>query len=500
MFTLATNSPRSRLHQVRCLSWLAAFLISAVVQGCHIAPPYAPPQMTAPPAYKEAASASPVNWAPAQPSDIFARGKWWTLFHDPQLDQLEDKVDTGNQSIAAAYGNYNAARAVLRELRSHYFPTISAAPTFGNTRVSVVPEVAAANGITYSEYTFPIEASWEPDLFGSVRNNVHSAAFTAQSENATLESMRLAMHAQLAMDYLLLRSQDSLIDVLDSTVNTQQDTLTITINLMNAGLTTDEAVAAAESQLDATRAQLDGVRIARAQYEHAIAMLIGEAPAMLTIANDPLNIHPPQIPATVPSALLQRRPDIAASERAVAAANAQVGVARSAYFPQLTLTGDAGLMSLSLASWFTWPSRFWEVGATAAESIFDAGLRKATVSEYRARMDVAVATYRQTVLSAFQQVEDELIATQLLNTERSKQEQAVAAAERALGEAQVRYRAGLDPYINVLQAQQTVLTYRQTAVQLQAQQVNAAVQLIQALGGGWDTTLVPTTKQVAQSR
>lgn len=490
----------SRTNPVLALSLCAAALTAmAALSGCHIAPKYVRPQFQAPPAYKDETtqpSATSPAWSAANPADASARGAWWLVFNDAQLSDLEKQVDVSNQNIALAAANYAAARALVRETRSQYFPTASLGAGVQTARLSVFPAVNLTSGASYTEYTLPLEASWEPDIWGRVRNSVHSAAYAAQSDAATLESVRLAMRAQVAMNYFQIRAQDALADVLDSTISSDQSTLDITQSLAQSGLSNDEAVAAAEAQLQATKAQRENIRITRAQYEHALALLLGKTPADFSLPVMPLQSPAPDIPPGVPATLLERRPDIAAAERTVAQANAQIGIARSAYFPNLTLSGSVGYESLSALTWVSWPSRVWAVGPSIAETIFDAGLRRATVQEYRARYDASVATYRQTVLTAFQQVEDNLAATSRLRDEIRQQNLAVEAANRQLAEATTRYKSGLDPYLNVIQAEQTVLSYRQTEVSLRSQQMNATVQLIQALGGGWSVAQLPSTDVV----
>ena len=478
----------------------AASSIFAMVElGCQVGPRYVRPPVQAPPAYKEPAQGdgASAQWSAAIPADAAAKGRWWEIFDDSGLNDLETQVTISNQNIATAAANYSAARAIVREARSHYFPTLTAGASVNYSRASVFPVANISSGTTYTEYQAPVQASWEPDLWGMVRSSVHSSAYAAQADAAILENVRLAAQAQVAMDYYLLRGQDSLARVLSDAVTSDQQTLDVTRALYHAGLTTDEAVSAAEAQLSAVQAQRDNVNIARAQYEHAIATLLGKAPANLSIAPTTKETRPPNVPIGVPGDLLQRRPDIASSERAVAAANAEIGIAKSAYFPSVLLSATAGFTGLSAADWFTWQSRMWAVGPTIAETIFDAGLRRATVQQYRSQYDAAVASYRQTTLTAFQQVEDSLAASHTLTGELEKQAQAVVAAQRTFNEATVRYRAGLDPYLNVIQAQQTLLTYQEGEVEIRSQQMTATVQLIQALGGGWSDQQIPTAKDVA---
>jgi len=321
---------------------------------------------------------------------------------------------------------------------------------------------------------------------------VKANIYAAQSSAADLENVRLTVQAELAVDYYELRAQDSLKEVLDSTVVAYQETLDLTRSQYKAGLSSDEAVAQAEAQLKAAQAQDTNLGILRAQYEHAIAVLTGQAPSIFSLRSNALVANPPAIPVGIPSELLERRPDIAAAERSVAQANAEIGVAKAAYFPTILLSATGGFGTSSIANWLTWPSRFWSVGPSLAETIFDAGLRNATVQQYRATYDQTVANYQQTVLTAFQQVEDNLASLRILSQDIDQQDAAVQAATRNLREADVRYKAGLDPYLNVITAQTALLTDQEAAVNFRMQQMVARVQLIKALGGGWDSSQIPS--------
>lgn len=496
MSTLETKARSS-------VAGLLGLMLGIALPGCQVGPKYTVPSIQAPSAYKEVSPeqlAGGVRWSPASPADAMARGVWWEMFGDAQLNALETQIVVSNQNIAVAAANYAAARAIVRETRSQFFPSVTAGASISNSRLSVFPAINLSSGTTFTEYSLPLEASWEPDLWGRVRSSVHSAVFAAQADAATLADVRLAAQAQLAMDYYLVRAQDVLAKVIDDAVQSDQQTLELMQALYRSGLTTDEAVSAAEAQLRAAQAQRENVRIVRAQYEHAIAMLLGKAPADFSLPESSNALAPPQIPAGVPAELLQRRPDIAAAERTVAQANSQIGVAKSAYFPDVVLSGTAGFTGLTAADWFTWPSRAWAVGPEITETLFDAGLRKATVQQYRSQYAAVVASYRQTTLAAFQQVEDSLVASRVLQGELEQQTQAVAAAQRSFDEATVRYKAGLDPYLNVIQAQQTLLSYQESAVQTRSQQMTAAVQLIQALGGGWNVQQLPDARTIARTK
>jgi NodT family efflux transporter outer membrane factor (OMF) lipoprotein len=489
-------------------------MTACLLAGCTVGPKYHTPPAETPVAYKELTPADYKNtdgWKVAQPKDDALRGKWWEIFGDPPLNALEERVNISNQNIASAAASFFAARALVKEARSQLFPTVTARPAITAARSPAASGSAAASGPSsgtgstsstggggiVGEYTFPFDASWQPDLFGRIRNTIKSAGYGAQASAADLENVRLTAQADLAMDYFQLRGQDALKQLLDATVVADQHSLDFTRAQYETGVGTDEAVAQAETQLEATQAQDAALGIQRAQFEHAIAMLTGQPASTFSIPVEPLTSKPPAIPIGVPSQLLERRPDIAAAERLVAQANAQIGIARAAYFPTVTLSAAAGLESTSIASWFTWPSRFFSMGPAAAETIFDAGLRRATMEQFRAQYDETVANYRQTVLTAFQQVEDNLASLRILSVEIQHQDTAVKSAERSLAIAQDRYKLGLDPYLNVLTAQTALLSNQETAVNLRIQQMTASGGLIEALGGGWSASQLPSPAQLA---
>jgi NodT family efflux transporter outer membrane factor (OMF) lipoprotein len=480
--------------------------------GCSVGPRYALPTVQTAPAYKELpqqAAGGPETWQPAKPSDNADRGKWWTAFNDPELNNLEEKASTSNQQIAAAADNVLAARALVRQARSQYFPTLTTNPSV----VRTLPSPAEFSGLsagassssgltvrTYNDFSLPFDASWEPDFWGRVRNSVRASTYAAQASAADLENVRLSEQAELAVDYYELRAQDSLKELFDSTVTAYQEDLDLTRSQYKAGLSADEAVAQAEAQLKAAQAQDTNLGILRAQYEHAIAVLIGQSASAFSLPANDSEPDLPAIPVGVPSELLERRPDIASAERAVAQANAEIGVAKTAYFPAILLSATGGFGNSSISNWFTWPSRFWSVGPSLAETIFYAGLRKATVQQYRATYDETVANYRQTVLTAFQQVEDDLASLRILRQEIDQQNAATEAAARALQEATTRYKAGLDPYLNVIAAQTALLSDQQTAVTLRIERSVADVQLIKALGGGWNASQIPSSTEIEKGQ
>jgi NodT family efflux transporter outer membrane factor (OMF) lipoprotein len=478
---------------------------SCLLAGCTVGPKYHTPTAETPAAYKELTPADYKNtegWKVAQPKDDALRGKWWEIFKDPQLNALEEKVNVSNQNIAAAAASFFAARALVKEARSQLFPRVTTNPAITVQRPSATLSSGKAGGSTssststFADYTLPFDATWEPDLFGRIRNTIKSAAYGAQASAADLENTRLTVQADVAVDYFQLRGQDSLKQLLDSTVIAFQQSLDLTRALYETGIDSEEAVAQAETQLEATQAQDAALGVQRAQFEHAIAMLTGQPASTFSIPIEPLKSSPPAIPFGVPSQLLERRPDIAAAERLVAQANAQIGIARAAYFPTVTLSAAAGLESTAIASWFTWPSRFFSIGPAAAETIFDAGLRRATMEQFRAQYDETVANYRQTVLTAFQQVEDNLAWLRILSVEIQYQDTAVKSAEKSLAIAKDRYKLGIDPYLNVLTAQTALLSNQETAVNLRIQQMTASGGLIEALGGGWNASQLPSPAQL----
>ena len=478
---------------------------SCLLAGCTVGPKYHTPTAETPAAYKELTPADYKNtegWKVAQPKDDALRGKWWEIFKDPQLNALEEKVNVSNQNIAAAAASFFAARALVKEARSQLFPRVTTNPAITVQRPSATLSSSKTEGSTssavgtFTDYTLPFDATWEPDLFGRIRNTIKSAAYGAQASAADLENTRLTVQADVAVDYFQLRGQDALKQLLDSTVVAFQQTLDLTRALYETGIDSEEAVAQAETQLEATQAQDAALGAQRAEFEHALAMLTGQPASTFSIPIEPLKSSPPAIPFGVPSQLLERRPDIAAAERLVAQANAQIGIARAAYFPTVTLSAAAGLESTAIASWFTWPSRFFSVGPAAAETIFDAGLRRATMEQFRAQYDETVANYRQTVLTAFQQVEDNLASLRILSVEIQYQDTAVKSAEKSLAIAKDRYKLGIDPYLNVLTAQTALLSNQETAVNLRIQQMTASGGLIEALGGGWNASQLPSPAQL----
>ena len=475
---------------------VAAVLLcgSVLFQGCDVGPKYNRPVAKVPATFKEVTPddlQKMDGWKVAQPQDTALHGNWWEIFGDSQLNALEEQVNISNQNVAAAFASFMAARAVVRQARSQYFPTVSVGASIVRQH-----QPASSGGTTFTEYSLPFDASWTPDLWGRVRNTVRANVANAQASEADLENTRLTAHAELAVDYFQLRGQDALKQLLDSTVVAYEESLKLTKALYETGIDSDEAVAEAETQLETARAEDTNLGILRSQYEHAIALLVGQPASSFSIAVEPLKTPPPAIPFGVPSQFLERRPDIAASERLMAQANAQIGVARAAFYPTLTLSASAGFQTTAGSSWFTWPSRFWSVGPAISELIYDGGLRRATVEQVRAQYDQTVANYRGTVLTAFQQVEDNLSTLRVLSKGIQEQDTAIQSAQRSLKLATDRYRLGIDPYLNVITAQTTLFGNQQTAVNLRILQIVASVQLIEAVGGGWDASTLPASQQI----
>jgi len=480
---------------------LAVSLIGLILfKGCDKAPKYAKPTVSTPPAYKEITPESfkeTENWKFARPKDDVIRGKWWEMFNDSQLNTLEEQVNISNQNIALADANFRIARDVVKESRSQYFPTVTTSPSIILSRTPArTTQSNISAGRVVSSYSLPFDASWEPDLWGRIRNTVTASASEAQASAADLENVRLTVEAELAFDYYEVRALDEEKRLLDSTVDAYQQGLDLTRVRFQTGIASDEDVAQAEAQLETTQAQATDLGIQRAQLEHAIALLTGQPASTFSLASAPLQTGPPPIPVGLPSQLLERRPDIAASERRVAEANAQIGVTKAAFFPALTLSGAAGVASTSIASWFTWPARFFSLGPTLAQTLFDKGKRAAETDQARAQYDGTVASYRQTVLTAFREVEDNLAASRILSQELEQQETAVKSSERTLSLANERYKSGIDSYLNVITAQTMLLANQRTAVNLRMQQMTASVELIKALGGGWKASQLPTPKEL----
>src|ERR1700686_372946 len=468
------------------LKVLLAFV--ALMFGCAVGPNYRTPSVETPTAYKEAS-----DWKPAQPNDQNLGGDWWTVFQDPQLDKLELQVNVSNQNLIAAEAQYQQARAVLRYYRADYYPTVTAGLSATRTRVSShrPPPSSVFDGITYNDFVLPVDVSYEADVWGRVRRTVESYREQAQASAADLATVNLSLHADLAIDYFQARSLAAQEQLLNSTVKQYQDALDLTQSRFQGGLSSEVEVEQAKTQLDTTRALAIDVGVLRAQYEHAVAILVGKPPADFTLPPLPLTAPPPAIPVSVPSELLERRPDIAAAERLVASANAQIGVAQSAYYPVISLTGGGGFESPSVAFLLNGPSGLWSLGGSALGTVFDVGRRRALTDQARAAYDVQVAAYRESVLAGFQQVEDNLAAVRILENEAKVQDDAVAAARSSLDLSNTRYAGGVTSYLEVTIAQSAALADEVTAVNLLGRRMANTVLLIQALGGGWDRSSLP---------
>jgi NodT family efflux transporter outer membrane factor (OMF) lipoprotein len=463
-----------------------------------IGPRYQKPSVEVAPNYRELSPEQREayqKFKPAHPADANSRNFWWKQFKDPELDKLEDKLNQSNQSLIAADASYRAARALVNQAQASFVPTLSLAPSFNaQSGSSTIGQTSATSRGTFSQYTVPLQASWEPDFWGRVEKQVEQTVAAAQASEADLESEKLSLQAQLAIAYYQLRAQDEMQTLFSETVMAYQRSLDLNQSLQQTGVGTEEVVIQAQTQLETVRAQATNLAIARSEYEHAIAVLTGQVPSLFSIAVNHAQSQKPTVPAEVPSQLLERRPDIAAAERNVAAANAQIGVGLAAYYPNLSLTGGAGFGSNSIRGLAEAPLFIWSLGANLAATIFDGGLRSARVTQYRAQYDEAVAQYRQTVLTSFQQVEDALAGLRILETETQQQAAAVAASERYLQIATDRYNLGLDPYLTVVQAQIALLSSRQTQVNLHMTQMTKTAQLIEVLGGDWSRSQLPEAK------
>jgi NodT family efflux transporter outer membrane factor (OMF) lipoprotein len=499
-------------------------MLLSLLAGCTVGPKYHQPPALAtapPPVYKEVtpppptpeakatgAAAPPAGeykeWAPANPQDAMLRGKWWEIYNDPELNALEEQLNIDNQNIKQYFENFMVARSLVREARAEYYPTVTAGPSWSRARSSA--NVGNSNntlngnnnnnsGSTTSLITLPIDVSWEPDFFGRIRNTVHEEQYAAQLSAADLENERLTEQASLAQYFFEIRGQDQLQKVLNDTVNADTDALKLTQSLYDTGINNQISVVQAQSALQSAQAAATNVALLRAQYEHAIAMLIGKPASDFSIPVKPMTTAPPAIPIGLPSQLLQRRPDIAAAERNMASANAAIGVAYAAFYPTVTLAAGGGLESSSWKHLFDIPSRFWSVGPTVSQTLFSAELGPG-LSQFVSTYNADVAAYRQTVLTAFQQVEDYLAAVRVYSREIQQQQDAVKSAKTALDLELGRYQTGIDPYIDVVTLQTTYLVDQQAVVASQVSQMTASVQLIEALGGGWDVTQLPTPKQV----
>ncbi len=458
------------------------------IAGCAVGPKYNHPAVEVPPAYKEVG-----DWKPAQPNDQNLGGAWWQIFQDQQLNALEDQINVSNQNLKAAEAQYTQTRAVLRYYRADYYPSITAGAAATRNRISNnrPPGHLSSNGATYNDYQIPLQLSYELDVWGRVRKTVESQREQAQASAADLATVNLSLHAQLALFYFQARSLDAQEQLLNSTVAQYEQAFQLTDTRFKGGLASEVEVQQASTQLETTRAQAIDVGVQRSQYEHAIATLVGKPASSFHLSPLPLTSPPPSIPLELPSELLERRPDIAAAERRMAAANAQIGVAKAAYYPNISLGATGGFESGVITTLLSGPSILWSVGASAIAPIFDAGRRRANTDQAIAAYDQTVANYRETVLTGFQQVEDNLAALRILEKEADTQQRAVLASQKYLELALTRYRGGITSYLEVTTAQSAALTDEVTAVNILGRRLTSAVLLVQALGGGWDRSSLP---------
>jgi NodT family efflux transporter outer membrane factor (OMF) lipoprotein len=474
---------RSRAKTGRRILFLLAPLILLLPFACAVGPDYVRPKTTVPTAFKEAE-----GWKVAEPSDHKIPEKWWEIFSDPQLNALQEQVNISNQNIAAAEAQYRQAQAIVQASQAAFFPTITGGLSFTRAlRSGTLTQNPIAGGIPTTDYNLPVNFSWEADLWGRIRRSVEASKASAQASAADLQAARLSVQTALAQNYFQLRALDAQKVLLEATVAAYQKSLDLTRNRYNSGVATRGDVLQAETQLKTTQAQAIDVGVQRAQLEHAIALLTGKPASLFSLPRSALNLDypPPDVPTGVPSELLERRPDIAGAERRMAAANAQIGVAKAAWFPRATLSAAAGYESGSSAQWLTWPSHFWSLGPALAETLFDGGLRSAQTAQARAAYDATVASYRQTVLTGFQEVEDNLAALRILEQEATIQQEAVKAARQSLAFTTNQYKAGTVNYLNVIVAQTALLTNENTAVNIMTRRMAASVLLVKALGGGW---------------
>ena len=483
---------------------VAALALAIFAAGCAVGPTYKRPPIAGTPAFKEP---PPAGWKEAEPNEGILRGRWWEIYNDPHLNDLVSKVELSNQNVIAAMAQYREAVDQVQIARAALFPTVTASPSAVVTRGSSLSSrgqlISGSSGGTTGttgrsgsevnvNYAMPFDISYQADVWGNIRRSVTATRDLAQASAADLENAKLTFQAQLAQMYFQLHGLDADADLLRRNVTIFEQSLQLTEERFNAGIASGADVAQAKTQLETTRAQLLDVGVGRAQFEHAIAVLIGETPAMVSIPEEILNRPPPQIPLGLPSTLIERRPDVAATERAIAAANEQIGISKAAFFPMLTLGGTGGFVSTSLATLFTVPSLFWSVGPQLAATLFDGGLRKGQLHLSKDAYDASVAIYRQTVLTAFQQVEDQLSSLRILEQEQSVQEEARKAAQEAVDIAMAQYRAGTADYLAVIVLQAALLQAERQVIDILTRRLTASVLLIEALGGGWDTSQLPS--------
>jgi NodT family efflux transporter outer membrane factor (OMF) lipoprotein len=474
----------------------------ALLSGCKpVGPNYSRPTATAPAIYKEAGATAailpPPNpqggaWKPASPSDGMLKGKWWEIYQDQQLNKLEERIASNNVELRQALETYLAARDQVGAARADLYPSLSLSPSASRDRVSANrPLASSSKNITYNDLTIAGQASWEPDFWGRIRRSVEQSQAGAQATAAEAANVDLTLHAEMAADYFALRGIDSQIKLLTATVADLEHQFDLTQRRFKGGVANAVDVAQAKTQLETVRAQLVDLGVARARYEHAIGTLANYDLSGFSIPFSPLDLALPKIPTGVPSQLLERRPDIAAAERLTAAANARIGIAVSAYYPDIVLGGGGGFQSTHPGTWIQGPSSIWSLGAQATELLFDAGRRHALTDAARHAYEAQADGYRNAVFQAFDDVEDQLAALCILEHETAVEQSAVESAQHSFDLSNARYKGGVTNYLEVLTAEQTLLADRRTAIDIESRQFAASVSLVRALGGGWDATQLP---------
>jgi NodT family efflux transporter outer membrane factor (OMF) lipoprotein len=489
----AAGGPEGPLrHSRSLLVVVVAMELALLLTGCAVGPNYTRPKVVAPPSYKETPASQD-----GPPADAKLAANWWEMFNDPQLNALEAQVDGADQTLKQSEANFLQARAMIRFYRSNYYPTVGTAPSYSRNKVSSNrPTLATLQGQTYTDIILPLDVSYEPDIWGQVRRSVEANRSTAQSSFANMQWVRLTLHAGLALDYMEARSFDAEEELLQSTVAAYTEALKLTENRFHGGVASEVDVEQARTMLETTRAQAIDIESERVTFENAIATLIGKPAPSFTLPPNPLHMEPPSVPVGLPSQILERRPDIAAAERSIQEANANIGVAKAAYYPQLSLTGSTGFESSSITSLLTGPSAFWTLAGAAVETIFDGGRRRSVSEQAHAAYDQTEANYQQTVLTAFQEVEDNLAALRILADESNTEAVAVAAAQRSLQLSINRYTGGVTTYLEVTTAQAAALTDERTQVEILGRRMTDTVLLIKALGGGWDDSQLPDLHQI----
>ena len=471
-------------------------IFALLLAGCTVGPKYSRPAVPTAPAYSEqppqSFTESP-GWKQAQPADTTLRAEWWQLFGIGELNSLESQIDPSSQTLKAAEARFREARALIQSNRAGLYPTVSTSPSIATNRLSSNTAAGAAAHGDFGQYILPLDINYELDAWGRIRRSIAAAREEMQATAADLETIRLSLHAELAIDYFDLRIVDAQKQLLDETLAAYQKALDLTRNRYDGGLTSKAEVAQASTQLETTRAQDIGEGVMQATLQHAIAVLVGRTPETLKLEPAPLQAAPPVIPTGIPAQLLERRPDIAAAERRMAEANERIGIARAAFFPTLLLTATGGFEGTTLVNWLNWPSRFWALGPSVAQTIFDAGRRRAAAESAAASYDESVANYRQTTLQAFQEVEDNLATLRVLEEQAQAQRVASEAARQSLELSLNRYKGGLVTYLEVTAAQSIALQNQSAEVDILRRRMEASVLLIKALGGGWDTSRLPAS-------